>query len=226
MLSPRLRLIADKVKGKKVADIGTDHAYIPIELSEKNICEKIIATDIKKGPADTAVRHINKKGIYNIEVRVGNGLTPIKPSEVDEIIIAGMGGKLISDILAENREIAKSVRLILQPMNAQYELRKFLLDNGYQISEEDLTVEGFKVYNLLISEKTDKPYIYEEEIDYHLPKQLYKNEYFGKLLDKKIREFSKILEGNRKSKTGIDEESIGYYSEMLQKANELKGGKL
>ena len=220
MLTPRMQLIADNIKGKIVADIGTDHAYIPIELMKKNMCEKVIASDVRIGPADTARRHIAKQGL-DIEVRVGSGLSVLKPGEADEIIIAGMGGKLIAEILEADKAAASLSRLILQPMNGQYELRKYLCENNMTVSHEDLTVEGFKVYNMIIVEKCTDGIIYNEEIDFHLPPALKEHKYFNELRAKKLREFNKILSGYERKKGEADEEIICYYREMIKKAQEL-----
>lgn len=215
-----MQLIADNIKAKTVADIGTDHAYIPIELMKKNLCEKVIASDVRTGPADTARRHISKQGL-DIEVRVGSGLSVLSPGEVDEIIIAGMGGKLIADIIEADKETALCSRLILQPMNGQYELRKYLCENNMTVVHEDLTIEGFKIYNMLIVEKCANGLKYNEEIDFHLPPSLKNHKYFNELKEKKLREFNKILSGYEKKKGYTDEEIISYYKEMINKANEL-----
>ena len=94
MITPRLKAIINNVTCPKIADIGTDHAYIPIFLTEKNLADKIIATDINEGPLNVARENIDKKGL-NIETRLGGGLSVITAGEIDEIIIAGMGGILI-----------------------------------------------------------------------------------------------------------------------------------
>lgn len=201
MITPRLEMILRHVSGNSCADIGTDHAYVPIKLYERGI--KVIASDIMPGPLKIAEENVKKQGA-KIELRLGGGLAPIKNGEVDTVIIAGMGGEMIEKIISEDEEKAKSVRLILQPMNSQAELRYYLLKNGYKILEEDLALEGFKVYNLIVAEYSGEDIEdfsgYESEIDRHLPKCLYENPYFGALLEKKKREFTKILEGLKKSK--------------------------
>ena len=125
-------------------------------------------------------------------------------NEVKEEVIEEKTLTEIEKIISEDEEKAKSVRLILQPMNSQAELRTYLLKNGYKILEEDLALEGFKVYNLIVAEfsgeSSENFSGYETEIDMHLPKCLYENPYFEALLEKKKREFSKILDGLKKSK--------------------------
>lgn len=216
MITPRLQCIIDHITGKIVADIGTDHAYIPIKLIENNIVEKVIASDIKKGPVEIAEQNIKKFGLENkIEVRLGGGLSILKKNEADTIIVAGMGGEMIEKILCENEEIAKSASfLILQPMNSQYELRKFLINNSYKIADEDIAVEGFKVYNILIVEKgyQDK---FQNDIEYHIPKYLCNHKYFKNLYDKKKREFIKVISGLENSKDP-DEEKLNLYKFWLE----------
>ncbi len=201
MITPRLEMILKHICGSSCADIGTDHAYVPIKLWEAGI--KVIATDIMPGPLKIAAENVKKQNA-DIELRLGGGLSPIKKGEVDTVIIAGMGGEMIEKILSEDEEKAKAVRLVLQPMNRQSELREYLLKNGFNILEEDLATEGFKVYNLIVAEysgeKKEDFTGYEREIDRHLPKCLYENPYFSALLEKKKREFSKILSGLKKSK--------------------------
>lgn len=219
MLTPRLKLIADLVKGKTVADIGTDHAFIPIELMTGGRCERVIASDVNKGPAQIARNNIKATGV-DVEVRVGNGLSILKPAEAEDIIIAGMGGKLICEILAAEPDVAKKSRLILQPMNGQYELRSFLLKEGFVISHEDLEVEGFKVYNVLVCDMEQKPLIYNGERDLHIPSFLQNHIHYPHLKAKKIREFKKIISGYGKSTAVDDKERLDYYKRILLKITE------
>lgn len=217
MLTPRLKMIFSCVTGKTAADIGTDHGYIPIELIKSGKCSKVIATDLCAGPISIAEKNIKAENL-DIETRIGNGLSVIKEGEVEDIIIAGMGGKLIVNILSSSPKIAKSGNLILQPMNGQYELRKFLSEKGYSVKYEDIAVEGNKVYNAIVCGKTENPLIYKEEIDYHLPGFLKEHKLYPMLLEKKIREFTKITDGFEKSKEMTEKEKIKYtlYKNFLE----------
>ena len=150
MITPRLEMILRHICGKICADVGTDHAYVPIKLSEAGI--KVIATDIMPGPLKIAAENVKKQGA-DVELRLGAGLSPIKKGEVDSVIIAGMGGEMIEKILSEDADKTDGVTFILQPMNRQYELRTFLLNNGCYIVDEDLAQEGYKVYNLILATK-------------------------------------------------------------------------
>lgn len=216
MITPRLQCIIDHTTGKIVADIGTDHAYIPIKLIEDNIAEKVIASDIKEGPVKIAKQNIIKNNLKEkIEVRLGDGLSVLGQNEADTIIIAGMGGEMIEKILRDDEDIAKSANmLILQPMNSQYELRKFLINNGYIIVNEDIAVENFKVYNILIV-KTGYQDKFENDIEYHIPKYLCGHKYFKNLYDKKKREFVKVIKGLENSKD-VDEEKLDKYKFWLK----------
>ncbi len=221
LLTPRLNLIKNQVKGSTVADIGTDHGFIPIELIKSGICKKAIASDINEGPAAIAKANIKKEGL-SIDVRVGGGLSILQKGEVEEIIIAGMGGKLISDIILAHIDIAKAARLILQPMNSQYELRKFLTEKGFSVEHEDLALEGFKVYNLIVcSNEAKNPVEYKSELDFHIPEILKNHIYFNNLKEKKIREFSKIINGYRLSKGAVDKNRLMYFEDLLSKIKDL-----
>lgn len=194
-LTPRLLNIVSHVKGRTAADIGTDHAYVPLELIKKGICSRVIASDVRQGPVDIARDNIRKNNSSEcIEVRMGSGLSVLTPGETEDIIIAGMGGELIRDIIKSDYETAVKSRLILQPMNSQYELRHYLLENGFKIVCEDISVEGFKVYNLIVAEAGEgQPF--ECDGHYHLPPYLKGHEHYKALYDKKLREFNRVIDG-------------------------------
>lgn len=191
MITPRLEMILRHAAGETIADIGTDHGYVPIELARRG--KKVIATDISAGPLGAARKNIEKAGV-DVKLRLGAGTEPLAAGEADCIIIAGMGGEMIEKIIRADFEKARGALLILQPMNSQYELRKFLAENDFCVTAEDLAAEGHKVYNLL-AVKSGEPNGYETEADYHLPPLLYENPLFERLADKKIREFRKIGAG-------------------------------
>ena len=135
MITPRLQKIIDLVKCENICDIGTDHAYIPIRLASLEKIKKCIATDKNKGPLEIAYNNVKKHNFENlIELRLGEGLEPIEENECELIIIAGMGGKLIGDIIEKDIEKSKTFKFLLQPMNAQKELRERLIKNGFKIT--------------------------------------------------------------------------------------------
>lgn len=195
MITPRLDMILRHCRGKSFADIGTDHAYIPIKLAQAGA--RVIATDIRKGPLAAAKKNAEKYDA-EIELRLGGGLEPVSCGEAECIIIAGMGGEMIENILTERCEVARESLLILQPMNGQDTLRKYLSENSFSIICEDIAVEGHKVYNL-IEAKSGEGTKFCDEFSLHLPEYLYEHKNFSELLKKKKREFAKILDGHKKS---------------------------
>lgn len=151
----RLKLIASMMKkGDTVADIGTDHAYLPIYLTKEKISPKVIATELRQGPYEKALGNIQEAGLSEfIELRLGFGLRPIIPGEVDGAVIAGMGGYTISKILKDSPIIARTLKyLILQPMNNQPYIRKEIFDLGYKIVDEDVVKEENKYYEIIVVE--------------------------------------------------------------------------
>lgn len=152
-LTPRLQKIVEQVAtGHRVADIGTDHGYIPIYLLKNKISPFVIAGDINEKPLESAENNIKKYGFSNqAETRLGSGLSVLMPGEVDTAIIAGMGGLLISDLLEASKEVVKSINtLILQPMQAQSELRKYLVSNDFIIEKDILVKEDHHIYEIII----------------------------------------------------------------------------
>ena len=166
-----------------------------------------------------AAAHI-KKHQCEVELRLGAGLDPIEAGETEDIIIAGMGGEMIIKILSANQKKARASLLILQPMNSQYELRKFLYKNDYEIICEDLTTEGFKVYNLMVA-KSGKARMPENDIDLHLPKSLYKHKDFSLLLAKKKREFTRIYQGLMAS-ANHNEDELDYAKKTLDAIEKIE----
>lgn len=151
-LSQRLFSIAKMVDScKTVADIGTDHALIPIYLIINKVCTRAIASDIGKGPIEKAITNINRYGLQDqIDTRVGPGLNTLPEGEAEVIIIAGMGGLLINQIIEQGSRVAEKVQsIILQPMTHHSRLREWLSRNGYCVIDEDLAEEDNKIYLIL-----------------------------------------------------------------------------
>lgn len=134
-----------------VCDVGTDHGYIPIYLVQNGV-KSAIASDVSKDSADKALQNVMKFELEDrIDVRVGDGLKILSDHEADTVIIAGMGGILMTEILAQ--DVPDGVKkIVLQPMRAAYELRKWLANNGYRITDERLVLEGKKLYNIILVE--------------------------------------------------------------------------
>lgn len=150
-LTPRLQTIASMVPcGCRMADIGTDHAYLPVWLLNHGRIPGAIAADLREGPLERA-RITAEKYMYQGEIsfRLCDGLAAIRPNEVETVVIAGMGGETIASILERAPWIASpQYTLLLQPMSAQSDLRHWLWSNGYNIVHEELIFEGKKIYNI------------------------------------------------------------------------------
>lgn len=159
-LSPRLKMLAEMVRpGLVVADIGTDHAYIPIYLLEKQICPSAIAADLKQGPLENAKMSVSDAGLRDkIDVRLSDGLDRIEAHEAQDIILAGMGGILIVKLLARTPWLRNSEkRLLLQPMSHAEVVREYLCKNGFEILFEQACFEGPRVYIAMCASFQDAP---------------------------------------------------------------------
>ncbi|NLL04687.1 MAG: SAM-dependent methyltransferase [Clostridiaceae bacterium] len=178
VLKGRIKFIANMIPECTIlSDIGTDHAYIPIYSVKNQICKKAIACDIGEGPVAVANRNIKRHGMEDrVVTRIGSGFKPISEEELDVCVIAGMGGILITEILQEDINKAKKAnKLILQPMNCIELVREWLYLNGFEITDEGLINEGFRIYNVIVAQWTGK--IAKKELVYY---------YIGeKLIEKK-----------------------------------------
>lgn len=159
-LYTRLKMAADEVRqGKKVVDIGTDHAYLPAFLVENGICNNAIAADIGKGPLENAKKVVStsKELSDRIELRLSDGLKEIKSHEAEDIVIAGMGGILISEILTAAPWVKNETkRLILQPMSHAEDVRRYLCENGFEIIKEKACTDGRHNYIVIVAEFRNK----------------------------------------------------------------------
>ncbi len=159
-LDARLKMAADEVRqGKRVVDIGTDHAYLPAYLIENSICPSAIAADIGKGPLENARKVVgaSKDLSEKIELRLSDGLKEIKSHEAEDIVIAGMGGILISEILSAAPWVKdEEKRLVLQPMSHAEDVRKYLCENGFEIIKEKACTDGRHNYIIIVAEFRNK----------------------------------------------------------------------
>ena len=157
-LSQRLETIATLVPhGARVCDIGCDHGYLAIYLRLNNIAKTVIAADLNELPLKRAEANIKKLNADNIDLRLCDGLSGIKKDEVDTVIIAGMGGNVISGII-ERSDFSKSEDLtfILQPTTSAEALREFLCKNGFEIQSETVVYENNKLYSVMVVKFANK----------------------------------------------------------------------
>lgn len=151
-LSERLERVVSFVRPcASAADIGTDHALVPVELVRRGIVKKALAMDVRPGPLSRAKEQISRAGLSDqIEPRLSDGLAALKPQEAETVIIAGMGGELIIRILTEGRHMWDSVaQWVLSPHSEVFKVRGWLLENGFSIEKEDMVCEDGKYYVLM-----------------------------------------------------------------------------
>ena len=153
---------ASLVSGKFVADIGTDHAYIPLWLVEHGICERAIASDINEGPVKKAAENVAQSSERNrITVVRADGLESDVFSGCDNVVIAGMGGELIVKILEKSPIIRKiGMRLILQPMTKAEHVRAYLWQHGYEILSDKVVLEDGRIYQVIAAQNTGIDTVY------------------------------------------------------------------
>ena len=148
-LSKRLQTVANAVTpGSRVADVGTDHGYVPIYLVERGLCPGAIAMDVNEGPLARAEEHIRAEGLSDrIQTRKSDGLVALAPEETDAVVIAGMGGALMCRILQDATAFLEAGReLILQPQSEWFKVRRLLSVSGYRIIQEWFLEEEGKYY--------------------------------------------------------------------------------
>lgn len=137
--------------GFRLADVGTDHGYVPIALVTEGVIPSALAMDVNQGPLDRALQHIQEHQLENyIGTRLSDGVRSLRPGEADSVLIAGMGGALTVRILTEGKEVLDTVKeIILQPQSEIGKVRRFLYDNGYRIVREDMILEEQKYYTVM-----------------------------------------------------------------------------
>ncbi|MDQ7096278.1 class I SAM-dependent methyltransferase [Desulfosporosinus sp. PR] len=151
-LGPRLQMVASLVPaGARLGDIGTDHAYLPIALCEAGKLSKAVAIDVHAGPFQSAVAAVSGRQLEQIvDVRLGDGLMPLKAGEVNVLTFAGMGGKTMLEILAARPDVLESVTdLIVQPQGGESALRLTLLQAGWCLKTEQLVKEEGLIYTVM-----------------------------------------------------------------------------
>ncbi|OIN68420.1 hypothetical protein BLD48_00680 [Exiguobacterium sp. KRL4] len=159
ILDQRLQKVVSYIpQGAVLADIGSDHAFVPCYCIQKKLVERAIAGEVNLGPMEAAQAQVALVQLEDeIEVRLGSGLTVLTPGEATAITIAGMGGTLIATILEEGKtHLSGEERLILQPNVDAVDVRKWLLANGYALLSEAIVKENEKIYEILVAQKGEE----------------------------------------------------------------------
>ena len=211
----RLLTCVKLCKGDFVADIGTDHGYLPCFMVENGLCRKAFACDIAEKPLESAQKHIKEQGLEDkIQTILANGLENVPLDEITDIVIAGMGGEMIVSILENCDKIReKKVNLVLQPMTKWDILRRWLYENGFQVTRELACTEGKFVYSVMQCVYTGAKPDYECNLEYL---------YFGRVNSdyQEGREYLK-RQSQRLEKTGRGLANVPEKSEISQEMIKL-----
>ena len=223
-LSKRIYAICEHVNtGETIADIGTDHGYVPMLLVRNKISPKAIMCDISADSLSKAQETFRELNLPCSEdsFRVGDGLKPLEKGEVDDVIIAGLGGHTISDILAFDLDKSRSYsKIIMQPRKHSGNLRYFLYVNGFDIIQESLVPEGKFICEIITAVPTDtterEPLWDEDDIRWKYPQafEFLDRECVTKRLSWKINSIDEELQNLQRSSK--DEQSINAMTEKLQ----------
>lgn len=174
-LSDRLKTVAQYIPpGSVVADIGSDHAYLPVYLVESGISPAAIAGEVAAGPFTSAESQIMKHGLQSkVKAKLGNGLAVLEGEAADVVVIAGMGGPLIASILEDGKAFLSTVRrLVLQPNVASDCVRRWLKDHNWSLIEESILEEDGHVYEVLVAAECCGSSLYSDELS-ELEKELW-----------------------------------------------------
>lgn len=219
-LPKRLLCIAGYVPQSSIAaDIGTDHALLPVYLVQQKICSKIIATDLQEGPLTAARATVALFNLWKqVEIRQGDGLEIIRPGEVSAVIIAGVGGLKISEILDRSGDVLRQTRrLVLQPQAGAPQVRRWLLDNGWDMADEDLVLEDERYYEIIVADPQDADARRKdglrspsgdnegESLLLEIGPRLFEKRHrlLASYLDKQIRDMESVLVALRRARTPV-----------------------
>ncbi len=168
-LSKRLQAVAALLsEGETIADVGTDHGYLPIYLIQFHRFQKAFALDVNQGPLLRAKEHIEAYHMSDkIETRLSDGVKALYVGECDSAVVAGMGGALTVKILTEGEMIFRSLKeFVLQPQSEIWKVREYLIHNGYQIVAEDMVFEDGKYYPMMRVENSESEVYRDIELLY------------------------------------------------------------
>lgn len=228
-LSQRLLTLAQMVPwGVRVADIGTDHALLPCYLLREKRSPYVIGVEVNAGPYEKACASIEEYNLQGkIEIRLGNGLAVLKPGEVDVVVLAGMGGAVICDILEKSPEVVSSLeKVIVQPMRGAELVRFWLADHGWLCSEEELVYEDKQYYQIIGAKQSETRERVSSlsEIEAAYGPLLIKKRHplLCGLVEKDLEGWQEILHELAKSNKEEARIRLSAYQEKFQKLRELR----
>ncbi len=216
---PRLSAAAELVRGDFIIDVGTDHAILPVYLCLSGKISRAIASDINRGPLERAEKNIAENGLSDmIEPVLTPGLCGLDDRSPTDIVIAGMGGIMIRDIISPS-EVAKRAHLILQPMTHAHILRGYLIENGFDICEERLARADGRVYVIISAQYSGKKCDYSEA---ELYAGRFTNGYKSKNSALCSEHYEKLLSTlKKKTELGGDKNAARLYKEIYEMKKEL-----
>lgn len=221
-LSKRLLMVAGMVRdGSVVADIGTDHAYLPVYLIQKGICPKAVAADLREMPLKNAQETVIENQLTDkVTLILSDGLDSVPEDIADDITLAGMGGDLISDILSRIQWIKnKDIRIIAQPQTHSEKVRKFFIDNGFRIIREDACIDDNRNYICMCAEFTGETVSYDFGYEYYGELPYCGNEYAKEYLIHQRNRFVKRADGLGKS--GQNTEEAEFLYKLVKRFDEI-----
>ena len=224
-LSMRLERVAAQVPaGARLADIGSDHGYLPVALMRRGAIAAAVAGEVALTPFRSAERTVRENGLeQRISVRLAHGLAAIEPGDgITAISVCGMGGETIRDILDSGKaRLSGRERLILQPNGGEQPLRQWLMDNGYRILCEELLRENRFYYEIIVAERAG-PVVYSPEELYFGPLQMQaRNPVFLAKWQRLLRQKQKTLGNFDRARQAVPEEKVQEVARQARWITEL-----
>lgn len=211
---------------KLVADIGTDHAKIPISLIQSGITSKVIASDIHQGPFQKAKAVICLQGLEEqIDLRLGNGLKVLQPGEAEVIVISGLGGFTIIDIFQESPEILETAEtLVLSPASHEGDVRRWLREKGWGIEKEDLVEDQGRIYQII--QLANRGWVEEErwtELEYEVGPMIIREKHplLKEYLQRKLKKYVQAVQGLNCSQSRESLEKAEALSDKIEEILQL-----
>lgn len=227
-IDKRLETIAALVPPHCVlADIGTDHAYLPVWLLEQGKIDHAIAGDIAEGPCQAARNTVTMHNLASqVEVRLGSGLSVLTPGEADCIAVAGMGAATIISILEADMEIAKGARLlVLQPMAGAAALRAWLIGNGWQLVAEELVDDEPHFYEIIAAQRGQATLGDEAELTVGPVLLAQGHPFLAKQIERKLAEYKRLVSNMELSEQARETMRYKFAREMVQKLEVLQNAR-
>ena len=220
-MSSRLELIASFAsQGRGVADIGTDHAILPIILRRNGYSGYIVAGDINEGPLKKAERGLLEAEVDDVELKLCNGLEGIDGSRVDTIVVAGMGGDTITGILDRS-----DYKLILHPVTKPEILRYWLVNNGFRITRETYVEDNGILYQIICADPGESEKYIDSELYIGKFERIVNQPYFEAVVDKHIKRFKAAVKGLENSSDASLEAWKKLIENMISELEQMKGAK-